>query len=262
MQTVDKAMALLGHFCPAQPEIGLSELGRMAGFDKAATRRFLVALSKHGFIEQNQDNKKYRLGSAFLHFARIREATLPLVSIVQPVLNDLAASTGETAHASILSGYSLATIAVAESQRATRANVDPAEPLPLYATASGLVCLAFGTASLRDDYSKQVQFKRIAANTLTSKKALKEKVAETFVQGFGRAHRSFESDIIGTAAPIFNQSGAAFGAVAVAAVASRFNTATERLIVRRVLEAARAVTQATGGVMHENVKHAAGASLK
>jgi DNA-binding IclR family transcriptional regulator len=258
MQTVDKAMALLGHFCPAQPEIGLSELGRMTGFDKAATRRFLVALSKHGFIEQNQDNKKYRLGSAFLHFARIREATLPLVSIVQPILNELAASTGETAHASILSGYSLATIAVAESQRATRANVDPAEPLPLYATASGLVCLAFGLPSLFDDYSKHVQFKRIAANTLTSKKALKEKVAETLEQGFGCANRSFESDIIGTAAPIFNQSGAAYGAVAVAAVASRFDPATKRKIIHNVVDAAMSVTHATGGLVHGQVFAAAG----
>jgi IclR family transcriptional regulator, acetate operon repressor len=257
MQTVDKAMTLLGLFGQSQPELGLSELGRMAGFDKAATRRFLVALAKHGFIEQNQDNRKYRLGSAFLHFARIREATLPLTSIVQPILNELAASTGETAHASILSGHTLATIAVAEPQRATRASVDLSEPLPLYATASGLACLAFGPNILFEKYLKQVQFKRIAEKTLTSKKALKEKVSETFERGFSRADRSFEGDIIGTAAPVFDQSGAAFGAIAIAAVASRFDAAKERSIVRKVLEAALAVSHATGGIAHAHVKDAA-----
>jgi IclR family transcriptional regulator, acetate operon repressor len=262
MGTVSKALELLNILAVDRGPKGLTGIASEAGFDKATSRRLLLELAKHGFVEQNPESRNYRLGPAFLHFARIREAALPLTSIVQPILNALAVSTGETAHVSILSGHSLSTIAVAESQRATRANVDPAEPLPLYATASGLVCLAFGNVSLFESYCKQVQFKRIAINTVTSKNALKEKVAETFAQGFGRADRSFESDIIGTAAPVFDQSGAAFGAVAVAAVASRFDAATERIIVRGVLDAAKAITRATGGIAHQQFNLAAGKLLK
>jgi IclR family transcriptional regulator, acetate operon repressor len=256
MKTVDKAMTLLGLFSRAQPEIGLSELGRLAGFDKAATRRFLVALAKHGFIEQNSENKRYRLGSAFLHFARLREAALPLSSIVQPVLTGLALETGETAHASILSGTALSTIAVAEPQRATRAYVDPSQPLPLYATASGLVCLAYAPRAFLEDYLAHVQFKRIAPNTLTSKKSLKIAIGETFARGFGRADRSFGEDVVGTAAPIFDQSGHAVGAIAVAAVATRVDAGLELRIARSVVEAAIVVTRAMGGLPHEHVHNA------
>jgi IclR family transcriptional regulator, acetate operon repressor len=260
MGTVSKALDLLNILALDQGPKGLTGIATEAGFDKATSRRLLIELAKYGFVEQNLENRNYRLGSAFLHFARIREATLPLTSIVQPILNELAASTGETTHASVLSGHILATIAVAEPQRATRASVDLSEPLPLYATASGLACLAFGPDILFEKYLKQVQFKRIAERTLTSKKALKEKVSETFERGFSRADRSFEGDIIGTAAPIFDQSGAAFGAIAIAAVASRFDAATERSIVRKVLEAALTVSHATGGIAHAHVKDAAGRS--
>ncbi len=262
MQTVDKAMSLLGLFGPSQPELGLSELGRMAGFDKAATRRFLVALAKHGFIEQNQENRKYRLGSAFLRFARIREATLPLASIVQPILNKLALDTGETAHASLLAGNMLSTIAIAEPQRATRAYVDLSEPLPLYATASGFACLAFAPNDFTQNYLAQVKLERVAPNTLTSKKALRTVITTTFETGVGRAERSFESDVIGTAAPVFDGAQQAIGAVAVAAVATRFNTKLESLIERHVLRAAMAITEATGGSAHGNVKRALARVIK
>ena len=172
MQTVDKAMTLLAFFSPAEPEIGLSELARLASFDKAATRRFLVALAKHGFIEQNGENRKYRLGSAFLRFARIREASLPFTSIVQPVLEKLAAETGETAHASLLAGDSLSTIGIAVPQRATRVYIDPSQPLPLHATASGLACLAFGDPQWTAAMLGKGKLPRHTARTTTSLKEI------------------------------------------------------------------------------------------
>ena len=79
MKTVDKAFSVLDQFSMENTEIGLSELSRLASLDKAATRRLLVALSKHGFIEQSADTRKYRLGHGFLRLARIREATVPIV---------------------------------------------------------------------------------------------------------------------------------------------------------------------------------------
>jgi IclR family transcriptional regulator, acetate operon repressor len=247
MGTVSKALGLLDILASAPGPKGLTAIATAADFDKATARRLLVELAKHGFVEQNAESRTYRLGSAFLHYARIREATLPLAAIVQPILNELAAGTGETAHASILSGHCMATIAVAEAQRSSRAHVDPTEPLPLYATASGLACLAFGPEALRESYMKHVQFRRMAANTVTSKKALKEKVAETLARGFGRAERSFADDVTGTAAPIFDAAGFAYGAVAVAAVSSRFDAVAEQKIVMKVRDAAIAVTKATGG---------------
>ena len=257
MQTVDKAMTLLGQFGPSQPEIGLSDLGRLSGFDKAATRRFLVALAKHGFIEQNPENRKYRLGSAFLRFARIREALLPLSSIVQPILENLAVETGETAHVSILTDNAMSTIAVAEPQRATRAHVDISEPLPLYATASGLSCLAFSKQDFVDAYFSGTRMLKVTSRTVTSKKALRAMVANSFVRGFSRAEQSFEDDVIGTAAPIFDWSTHATGAIAVAAVATRFDAKLRARVDRLVIHAAIAVTEATGGPVHENVRRAA-----
>ncbi len=247
VQTVDKAMKLLGYFSPSLPEIGLSELARLAAFDKAATRRFLVALSNHGFIEQNPETRAYRLGSAFIRFARIREATRPLATIVQPLLELLATETGETAHASIATGSQLVTIGIAEPQRATRVNVDPAERLPLHATASGLAYLAFAPEGTLETFLQTQKLARHTAKTPITAKALRLLVGETRQRGYGLVEGTFEAEVSSIAAPLFDASGTAYGAVAVASVASRFSDYSKTDIATKVLAAANKISRATGG---------------
>jgi DNA-binding IclR family transcriptional regulator len=258
MQTVDKVMRLLGEFSPALPEIGLSELARRAGYDKAATRRFLVALGQHGLIEQNPETRKYRLGPGFLRFARVREATLPLAALVRPALEALARGTGETAHASLLLGDRLVTLAVAEPARATRVFVDPTVPLPLHATASGLACLAFMPPASAEALIGAGPLPAFTAST-PSGASLRALIETARRSGFARAERSFEEEVVGTAAPLFDWAGRPLGAVAVAAVASRFTAEAGQAIAAAVMATAVALTRATGGEPHPALLAAAAA---
>lgn len=231
----------------------MSELARIAELDKAATRRFLVSLEKHGFIEQNAATKKYRLGSAFLRFARIREATFPLASIVQPVLDRLATTLGETAHASIASGDNLVTIGVAEPQRSTRVYVDPSQLLPIHATASGVAYLAFAPEEARELYLQTAQLERHTNSTVTSVAELRKRVKTAMEEGFYMADRSFEDDVIGIAAPVFDWSGQSFGAISVASIASRMTDETRALIASSIVQAAVEITRSTGAEPHPSL---------
>jgi DNA-binding IclR family transcriptional regulator len=250
MQTVDKAMKLLGYFSASEPEIGLSELARLASFDKAATRRFLVALANHGFIEQDSQSRKYRLGSAFVRFARIRETTRPLAVMVQRALEDISRATGETAHGSMFSGGQLSTVGVAEPQRPTRVWVDPSQPLPLHATASGLACLAFTDEETARRMVAGMSLQKFTGSTCTSKRELKDRLTEIRERGYSVATRTFDDDVISLAAPIFGAAGEPIGAISVASVASRFSRDSERHIARSVLGTVCEITTATGGTVH------------
>src|SRR3954469_10254934 len=143
MKTVDKALALLTYFGLRTPELGLSDLARLADVDKATTLRLLNSLKKNGFVEQDPRSKKYRLGSAVLRFARVREASFPMVSVMQPVLERLAAETGETVHGTLASTSCLITIGSASPPRMSRVYIDPSQEIPFHATASGIAYLAF-----------------------------------------------------------------------------------------------------------------------
>lgn len=250
-------MKLLGLFSPAQPEIGLSELARLASLDKAAARRFLVALGNHGFIEQNVDTRAYRLGSAFIRYARIREQTRPLASVVQPVLESLAEDTGETAHAALCTGMDLITIGIAEPQRTTRVSLEPSLHLPLHATASGFAFLAFAPDPVLDSFLKLRKLAKYTKHTPISGKALREHIELVRLAGFAIGHRMFEDEVIGIAAPLFDSAGLAIGTIAVASLASRFTDKTKQMIAAKVLAAATDVTYAMGGEPHAALLRAA-----
>lgn len=247
MSTVAKATELLGFFTPQRPELGLSELRTLAGRDKATTYRHLEALESAGLLEQDPVTKTYRIGPAVLRLAHLREATMPRKSGVLRPLETLAEATGETAHASLLTGTELTTLATRASVRHSTRVVISEETLPLHATGSGLAILA----QSGDDLLQRAvaAARRYTDNTLTTPEALKAAVVQTRATGFGESVESFETGVHGIAAPIFDQTGRATGAIAVATVASRMTPDLRRLICEALTKAARAATTAWGGTV-------------
>lgn len=248
-------MRLLEFFTTTQPEIGLSALARCAAFDKASTRRLLVSLQKHGFIEQNPDNKKYRLGAGFLRLARVREVTFPIRSVIQPVLDHLAREIGETSHASSAAGGYLATIGVAEPNRATRVHVDPAEKLPYHATASGIAYLAFSDSGLLEKVLGR-PLEQHTPHTIVSPDAIRDQVRQTYERGFAVSDQGFEDEVVGMAAPYFGVGGLAAGAVAVATPSSRMSDGFRGTVAGLLIDAAIKITEDMGAVSHDHLVQA------
>lgn len=247
MKTIDKAMSLLDFFLPNTPEWGLSDLARAAGMDKVTAMRILNSLASKGIIEQHPETRKYRLGTAVLRLARIREASFPVVALLQPILEDLSEGTGETAHASLAAGAALTTIAIAEPHRSTRVFVDPAQPLPLHATASGLVFLAHANDDLFQETVKRLELRSYTSGTLKSAEELRSRIDQIQSDGYAVAALTFEDDVVGIAAPIFDWHGEVLATIAAACVSNRITDETLPEVVSRVLAAADKATRAMGG---------------
>lgn len=245
MQTVDKAIQLLNLFTIQHTEIGLSELARLSGFDKAATRRFLVALQKHGFIEQNPSTKAYRLGVGFLHLARVREAMFPLKTVVKQSLEHLTAQTNETAHAAVINGQQLSTLALSFPARANRVHLEAAEQLPLHATASGIVFMAFVGSEWQALLPETLS--TYTTQTVTDRTVIAQRVAEVASRGYSMTVNSYEDEVTGIAVPFFDANGLALGTLAVATPSSRMTTALAALIQQALFVETSIVTTALGG---------------
>lgn len=244
--TVTKALALLEHFTEIEPELGLSELARRSGIDKSAVHRMLGSMAEAGLVEQQADSKLYRLGAGVLRLARVRETAFPISSVVQPVLDALSEETEETAHASLISGRSLGNIGTRESKKGTRVSLIAGEVLPFHSTASGISVMAFGDEKI---------LKRVLAHgldartkfTITDADILKEKVDTVKAQGFSESDQANEEDVHGIAAPIFDRTGMAVGAVSVSTPSHRITDDKRRLNIVAVLQAADKITKGLGG---------------
>lgn len=253
MRTIDKALKLMEEFDESRPEIGLSEMARLSGLDKATVHRMLTTLARHGFVEQNPQSKSYRLGAGILRLARIREASFPVTASIQPVLEQMSKQTGETAHASLLVGDRLATIGICESPKSTRVYLAAGQMLHLHATASGIACLAF----LPEDHAERILnggLEAFTEHTDTDAAAIRAQIRTARENGHACCDQTYEMDVFGIASPIFSAGGYACGAIAVATPAHRMTGQLKGRIIASVAEAACEASRRIGAEAPESFR--------
>lgn len=247
MGTTSKALSLLDIFSRTTPLIGLSDLSRRAGLNKATTYRLLNELAAHGMVEQVAPGREYRLGPAFLRLAALREHHVPIREIAASILGNLARATGETAHMSLLQGEVLSTIAYAYGPgHGTLVRMEDAEVLSIHATSSGLALLAFSPPEFVD----AVLSKPLAARTpktITDPTAIRALLPGIRKAGFAISVGGFEADVHSHAMPVFNASAACIGVVAVAAPVSRMNDALAAVIRSELAAHVTHMTRLLGG---------------
>lgn len=245
MTTIDRALALMEFFSEARPALGLTQLASMATYDKATTRRMLMALLRCGYVEQDRASKEYRLGPAVVRLARVREATFPITALVEPVLRKISDATGETVHFSLASGTSLATVGLVESTRAHCVRLDKGESLPLHATASGIAYLAFAPPNVALEPQKRLR--SFTPKTITDYNKLRGKISVAQRDGWASSADGYEEGVFGIAAPVLGADGYAVGAVAIAAPASRVDERAQQQFRTLIVNAAKQISRALGG---------------
>ncbi|MGE0279213.1 MAG: IclR family transcriptional regulator [Rhizobiaceae bacterium] len=252
MGTVGKALSLLDVVSRAERGMGLAEIAKLCGTDKATARRLLVELGRHGFIEQDAETKKYDLGSAPVRLARIREMRFPFLRIGGQIADELAERVGETVHLSKFAGGRLSTVHVAESSKAHRVSLDVGTMLPLHATASGIALLA-GCAWQDVDAFLADDLERYTEHTVTSRTRLKELVSETRERGYSICEQGLETGTVSTGAAIKASGGQPVGTIAIAAPQIRVDEETLHALGKAAAEAAAAITQRYFGLDGEAV---------
>jgi IclR family transcriptional regulator, acetate operon repressor len=215
MGTVSKALALLDILALPGARLGLTEIAKLANYDKATTRRLLIELKSSGFVEQDDQSRDYMLGPALLMLGRVREERFPFYRIVQPIVRALAEASGETAHASEFGSGTMNSVCMQASDKSSRIIVEVGERLPLHATASGIAFLAASSPAFVDG----ILHKPLAAftdRTQTDPAAIADLVAQARARGYSLSDQFKEAGVHSVAAAIVNPRGAPIGAVAVA----------------------------------------------
>lgn len=247
MGTISKALEMLNFFSRSRPEIRLGEFVRLSGRDKATVHRHLVELEANGFLEQHPETRAYRLGPAILRLSGVREATNPVRTLLRPIATRLAEEVGELVHVSLLQGEVLSPVFHADPlAHGTQVHFDEAEILPLHATSSGLAVLAFASPKLR---KKMLSKKLIAytTKTLTDPVKLAAIIEEVQRSGLSRLDRAYDEEVTSQAAPIFDDTNEAIGALSVAVPTVRGRPEHLQSISGALIAAARAASRSLGG---------------
>lgn len=139
LQVLRRAAAALDEIATAPGRLRLVDLGANLGLAKSTARRLLVALVDVGFAGVDEHGR-YRLGDRLLGLTSADSAQL--VAVFRPVIEEVAAATGETVDLSVLRGEQMWFIDQVESTHRLRAVSAVGGRFPLAGTANGKAALA------------------------------------------------------------------------------------------------------------------------
>ncbi|MFZ7092941.1 IclR family transcriptional regulator [Primorskyibacter sp. 2E233] len=256
MGTITKALEILSYFSSSTPALGLSEVVRRSGRDKATVHRHLVELQENGFLEQHPETRAYRLGPAILRLAAVREATMPVRSVVRPIVEALSRDVGELVHFSLLQGKVLSAVCHADpGHHGTQVHFDTSEVLPLHATSSGLAVLAFGPQSLRDEVLK-APLAPHAKGTITDPQDLLKALEDVRARGYGVSDQTFDDEVASLAVAVYGPEGHVTGALAIAVPMARMTPEKRKAAFAALRIGVQQVCAAIGGTIPQQITNA------
>lgn len=251
MGTALNALKMLDHFSSSRPEIGLSQLARLSGTNKATALRHLRELEEFGLIEQNPMTRSYAVGPAALRLAALRQMARPGLDSARQRMQIAMQAVGESLHLSFLEKDALQTALVVETtQHSVRVGLDPSETLPINATASGLCMLGFGPGFLLENLDSRPQA-RFTDTTLVDPNQIRNRVAQVRQAGWSNSNGSYEEGVHGFAAPIFGIDQIATGTIAIAVPEIRATRARLPLILASLRTLSQELTEIFGGQLPE-----------
>src|SRR5213075_2122511 len=177
LSSVANSIRLLTSFSGEEDELGITTLATRLRLAKSTVHRLATTLTGAGFLEQNSDTGKYRLGVALFELGALVRRRMDVANEARPKLRELLEKTGETVQLGIVDHFCVLYVYEMESRRAIRMAAAVGGRAPLHCTAVGKVLLAFQPA----DFVKRVVsngLKAHTANSVTKRETLLAMLAE------------------------------------------------------------------------------------
>ena len=233
LSSVSKALTLLDAFTAESPELTLSELARRAGVHKSSAYRLLSTLEAHGFVERGPAGRGYRLGWKPAELAgRLRSE---LRELAAPVMEELAAKSGEIVHLSVLDGAEIVYLDKRGRSQPLTVSTTIGGRSPAHASAMGKALLS----GLSDQDAERLlgsrRLQRFTPTTITDRRRLTRELEEIRRQGYAQDDEETFPGIRCVAAPLQDGEGRVLAAISVTAP-------TQRMGVRRQAEIRKWVT--------------------
>lgn len=210
-QSTERALALLVDIAERtadrpSADFALKELAASSGLDRATAHRLLRALGKYGFVEHDEETRRYRLGPAALLLARAAIHGHRLLDRAVPVMRKLSEATRETVSLSERQELRSVTIYEVEGSEIVRYANKIGRSAPLHVAAGARAILAFSAPPIVERVLRH-ELDAYTDATLTDADALAETLAATREAGYAHSFGERHPGVHSLAAPLLDDTG-------------------------------------------------------
>jgi DNA-binding IclR family transcriptional regulator len=248
VQSLGRAFSILEEVAHHREGIGLAELSKLVRLHNSTTFHLAKTMVSLGYVRQEKDTKKYRVGRPLFALAASALDEIEMVKVATPILEELSRETGESSHFAVRMGDAVVVIARTSGPGAFQLTDRVGVVRPPHCTALGKIILA----SLRPDqlerYLERVELKPSTEKSITSISMLLREIAEIRRSGIAFDDGEFNAEVRCVAVPVKDFTGQITGAVGISGPIWRLSNQALQAHAKIVQAAANRLSAGFGAV--------------
>lgn len=246
LKSVEKAIQILESFSNDTPELTASEVAEKVGLPKVSVYRFLKVLMSNGFVSQNRNTKKYRLGIKVFELGSIVLRHMELRSAAFPLIEELSKNSGETVHLGVLDEQQVVSIEGIESGHSLRISVPIGKRVYLHSTGIGKAILAFLSEGEIEEIISHKGLPRFTKNTITDMDRLRKEIELIRKRGYAVDDEENEQGIRCVASPILDHIGTVMASISISGPTIRITNKRMHELAKLVMDTSVKISRALG----------------
>ncbi|HOT21187.1 MAG TPA: IclR family transcriptional regulator [Sedimentibacter sp.] len=245
VQSIDRAVAILDCFSEEKKELKLSEISERLGLNKSTVHGIISTLKYHGFISQDEETQKYKLGIRFVQFGDLVINSMNIRNAAVPVIDAVCEKIEETVHVAMLDGLDVVWIEKRECTKSIKTSTKIGARLPAYTTADGKIIICYQNKDKIKNYLPK-RIPQYTNNTITNKGEFIKKLEEMKKNGYAIDNEEYVEGLKCVAAPIFDHDGKVRFSLSTTGPAFRMNEERIKELIVIIKEAANEISHRIG----------------
>ena len=249
VQAVERALFILEVMAQVGVPITITELSQKTNLTLGTTHRLLNTMIHRGFVDQNPENSKYRLGLKVFQIGSTASHFKDLRTVARPVMEELQQMYNETVNLATLDGSEVVYVDQVESTNivVVRMFARAGNRGPAHCTGSGKVLLAGLADEQLEELIKTIKLDKFTNETITDPDMLRKELARVHIEGYALDLGERDEGVRCVAAPILGFDGKVAAAISISGPSNRITTSfIKNELVDVIKEAARNISQQLG----------------
>ncbi|QPA32481.1 IclR family transcriptional regulator [Thermaerobacillus caldiproteolyticus] len=246
VKSVSRALDIISIVSSKKDGLGVTEISKQMDINKSSVYRILSTLVQYGYIEQDKETDRYKLGYKFLEISSKLLESIDLRKEAKPYLQELESETNEVIHLVVYDQGEVIYIEKLEGTETLRMHSKVGKRAPMHCTAVGKAILAHLPYNVVLDILERKGMPMHTDKTITDKDEFLKELIQVKQQGYALDLEENEYGIRCIAVPIFDHLGRVIAAVSVSGPTIRMTDERIEQLQTRMLQIGKQISARLG----------------
>ncbi|MGX1902263.1 IclR family transcriptional regulator [Thermolongibacillus altinsuensis] len=248
VKSVSRALDIIEIVSSEKDGLGVTEIAKQMDINKSSVYRILSTLVQYGYMEQDEETSRYKLGYKFLEMSSKLLESIDLRKEARPFLQELEKETNEVIHLVVYDQGEVIYIEKLEGTETLRMHSKVGKRAPMHCTAVGKAILAHLPSNVVLDILERKGMPRHTDKTITDQDEFLKELSQVRQKGYALDLEENEYGIRCIAVPIFDHVGKVIAAVSVSGPTIRMTDERIEQLQARMLQIGKQISARLGYV--------------